>query len=88
MDLLLVPAVVVLATNFVRYLIGKYGTKTAQAIALVTAFVISGLAALFFHFLPLTLWQEAVTIFGIQMSVYEVVWKRVLKPVFDSVFTD
>lgn len=82
---LLIPSVIVLVNWVVKKVIGKLGYEVGSAFVLLFVFVLSAVAAAVYHFAGnLALWKEIGVIFSIQMTIYEVVVKRVIQPVLDK----
>lgn len=83
MEILLGAAVVVVTTT-VSWIVKKYGMKFGRAVTLVIAFVLCGVIALIQATVPGEYLQHLGTLFASQMAIYEIVWKTVLKPIFDG----
>lgn len=79
---LLLAAIVVIVTWLVRKVTGKLGLELGRALVLVTAFVLSGLAAWLYTATDQTFWVKLGTIFTTQIAFYEVIVKTILQKIF------
>jgi hypothetical protein len=88
---LLLGAIITILVRIVKWLTAKIGGEMAGAITLIVAFLFSALAALLWKgwslgdFKLLMNWEVIVSLFGISMAIYEVVVKRIIKPVLDKI---
>ena len=81
----LLPALVTLITVFFRWAVKQFGMEMGKAVTLVLAFLLSGAMAFLFTQTDEMLRDQLVQFFALQMAYYEVLWKRVLMPVFNKV---
>lgn len=83
---IIVSAIITILTSVIRWLAKKYGKEMAKAIVLLTAFVLSLLAAALQlkGVISPILVQDAFSIFAGAVAIYEVVWKHILFPAIEE----
>lgn len=79
-----VGAVIVLVGWGVKKLTSTFGYDYGRAITIIVAFALSAVASIVYNTVDKTFWQEVAKLFAVQMAIYEVAYKSVLKPLLDK----
>lgn len=84
---IIIGACVSLLTQGFKWLVGRYGYEATQSAILVIVFVFSIIGAALYEwkFITPEMIETSLRIGAVAISVYEVLYKRVLKPTLDKI---
>ncbi|MCK4454515.1 hypothetical protein KAU51_04235 [Candidatus Parcubacteria bacterium] len=87
MSEIIIGALVTLLTQGFKWLVKRYGYDATQSAILISVFVISLTGALLYEwrFITPEMIETSLRISAIAIGVYEVIYKRFLKPVLDRI---
>ena len=86
---LLLGSVISILTEIFKWLTKKIGTEMSKAVILIVVFILALIAAWikdagYFS----TIMQGWFTIVGVAIGFYEIIWKRILVKIFQTVKTE
>jgi hypothetical protein len=83
MELILGAIIVVIGAIF-RKIVDHFGVEMGKAITLIFFFVLSGIFAFVYQSVDQSFWIEAGKLFAYQMTIYQVIFKNILQPLWDE----